>query len=338
MRERLAAARHAEQRLLREPVLEPVDELRDRLRLIARGREIRRRVVAVDRSWDERRRLALQVMHLKIAAPAQEKDPRLTIELAQRLRRIRPSATVSITARAQRLREQGRDIIVLSVGEPDFPTPEHIKAAAARRARAQRHEVHARRRLAAPQGGHRHEARARQRPALLAGAGARLDGREAVLLQRVPRPARPRRRGDRRRAVLGVVSRHGAARGRGARDRRDERRARLQDHGRAARGRADAEDAALDLEQPVQSDRRRLLGRGAARARRGVARSSARRRAQRRDLRAHPVDGPRARVLRGRVPGPLRPDADRQRHVEGLRHERLANRLRGRARCPSSRP
>jgi aspartate aminotransferase len=69
-------------------------------------------------------------MHLKIAAPAQEKDPRLTIELAQRLRRIRPSATVSITARAQRLREQGRDIIVLSVGEPDFPTPEHIKAAA----------------------------------------------------------------------------------------------------------------------------------------------------------------------------------------------------------------
>ena len=55
----------------------------------------------------------------------------MTIELAQRLQRIRPSATVSITARAQRLREQGRDIIVLSVGEPDFPTPEHVKAAAA---------------------------------------------------------------------------------------------------------------------------------------------------------------------------------------------------------------
>jgi aspartate aminotransferase len=55
----------------------------------------------------------------------------LTTELARRLQRIQPSATVSITARAQRLREQGRDIIVLSVGEPDFPTPEHIKAAAA---------------------------------------------------------------------------------------------------------------------------------------------------------------------------------------------------------------
>ena len=61
----------------------------------------------------------------------------MTIDLAQRLQRIRPSATVSITARAQRLREQGRDIIVLSVGEPDFPTPEHVKAGgASRRSRA----------------------------------------------------------------------------------------------------------------------------------------------------------------------------------------------------------
>jgi aspartate aminotransferase len=54
----------------------------------------------------------------------------LTIRLAHRLQRIRPSPTVSITALAGRLREQGRDMIVLSVGEPDFPTPEHIKAAA----------------------------------------------------------------------------------------------------------------------------------------------------------------------------------------------------------------
>jgi aspartate aminotransferase len=54
----------------------------------------------------------------------------LTIRLAHRLQRIRPSPTVSITALAGRLREQGRDMIVLSVGEPDFPTPEHVKAAA----------------------------------------------------------------------------------------------------------------------------------------------------------------------------------------------------------------
>jgi aspartate aminotransferase len=36
---------------------------------------------------------------------------------------------VSITAKALNLREQGRDIIALSAGEPDFPTPEHIRAA-----------------------------------------------------------------------------------------------------------------------------------------------------------------------------------------------------------------
>ena len=75
--------------------------------------------------------MAVRVSHLKIAAPGQDKVSPLTIELARRLQRIRPSATVSITARAQRLREQGRDIIVLSVGEPNFATPEHIKAAAA---------------------------------------------------------------------------------------------------------------------------------------------------------------------------------------------------------------
>jgi aspartate aminotransferase len=53
----------------------------------------------------------------------------LTIRLAQRLQRIRPSATVGITAKALNRREQGEDIISLSAGEPDFPTPEHIRAA-----------------------------------------------------------------------------------------------------------------------------------------------------------------------------------------------------------------
>lgn len=37
---------------------------------------------------------------------------------------------MGVTARATRLREQGRDIITLSVGEPDFDTPEHVKVAA----------------------------------------------------------------------------------------------------------------------------------------------------------------------------------------------------------------
>jgi aspartate aminotransferase len=54
----------------------------------------------------------------------------LSIQRAQRVQRIRPSATVSVTTRAMALEAQGKDIIRLSVGEPDFDTPEHIKQAA----------------------------------------------------------------------------------------------------------------------------------------------------------------------------------------------------------------
>ena len=54
----------------------------------------------------------------------------MSIRLAQRVQRIKPSATVSVTALAARLRDEGRDVIALSVGEPDFPTPPHICAAA----------------------------------------------------------------------------------------------------------------------------------------------------------------------------------------------------------------
>ncbi|MFL2547253.1 MAG: pyridoxal phosphate-dependent aminotransferase [Candidatus Rariloculaceae bacterium] len=54
----------------------------------------------------------------------------MTLRLAQRVQRIRPSPTVSITALAGRLREDGKDIIALSVGEPDFPTPPHVCEAA----------------------------------------------------------------------------------------------------------------------------------------------------------------------------------------------------------------
>jgi len=46
------------------------------------------------------------------------------------LSRIAPSRTNAMTDRAIALRAAGRDIISLSVGEPDFPTPDHVKAAA----------------------------------------------------------------------------------------------------------------------------------------------------------------------------------------------------------------
>lgn len=50
--------------------------------------------------------------------------------LSDRLARVKPSPTIAMTTRAADLRAQGRDIIGLSAGEPDFDTPEHIRQAA----------------------------------------------------------------------------------------------------------------------------------------------------------------------------------------------------------------
>ncbi len=50
--------------------------------------------------------------------------------LSDALARIKPSATLVITQKARDLKNQGRDVISLSVGEPDFETPDHIKEAA----------------------------------------------------------------------------------------------------------------------------------------------------------------------------------------------------------------
>jgi len=50
--------------------------------------------------------------------------------LSHRVQRIKPSATLAITARAKELKAAGKDIIGLGAGEPDFDTPDHIKSAA----------------------------------------------------------------------------------------------------------------------------------------------------------------------------------------------------------------
>tara|TARA_B100000945_G_C20390467_1_gene601954 strand:+ start:375 stop:1544 length:1170 start_codon:yes stop_codon:yes gene_type:complete len=50
--------------------------------------------------------------------------------IAERISRISPSATLQMTARAAELRSSGIDVINLSVGEPDFPTPRNIRDAA----------------------------------------------------------------------------------------------------------------------------------------------------------------------------------------------------------------
>jgi aspartate aminotransferase len=50
--------------------------------------------------------------------------------VADRMNRIDASPTMAITAKARALKAEGRDIISLSAGEPDFDTPEHVKQAA----------------------------------------------------------------------------------------------------------------------------------------------------------------------------------------------------------------
>ncbi len=51
-------------------------------------------------------------------------------KLTERIGRIKPSATMAVVAEADKLRQQGVDVVDLSVGEPHFATPQHIKDAA----------------------------------------------------------------------------------------------------------------------------------------------------------------------------------------------------------------
>ncbi len=50
--------------------------------------------------------------------------------LSDTLSRVKPSATIAVSAKARELKAEGRDVIGLGAGEPDFDTPDNIKAAA----------------------------------------------------------------------------------------------------------------------------------------------------------------------------------------------------------------
>jgi aspartate aminotransferase len=52
------------------------------------------------------------------------------LKLTERINRIEPSATMAVVAEADKLRQSGIDVVDLSVGEPHFSTPQHIKDAA----------------------------------------------------------------------------------------------------------------------------------------------------------------------------------------------------------------
>ena len=54
----------------------------------------------------------------------------MKISLSNRIQRVKPSITLAVTALADQLRAEGRDVIGLAAGQPDFDTPDYIKQAA----------------------------------------------------------------------------------------------------------------------------------------------------------------------------------------------------------------
>jgi len=53
----------------------------------------------------------------------------VTLPVSRRVQRVKPSATLAVTARAAKLKAEGHDVIGLGAGEPDFDTPRHIAQA-----------------------------------------------------------------------------------------------------------------------------------------------------------------------------------------------------------------
>ncbi|MCW9028716.1 MAG: pyridoxal phosphate-dependent aminotransferase [Kangiella sp.] len=54
----------------------------------------------------------------------------MAIQLSERVKLVKPSPTLAVAAKAKELKAEGRPIVGLGTGEPDFDTPEHIKQAA----------------------------------------------------------------------------------------------------------------------------------------------------------------------------------------------------------------
>jgi len=54
----------------------------------------------------------------------------MSVSLSERVQRVKPSPTLAVSQKAAELKAQGKDIIGLGTGEPDFDTPDNIKQAA----------------------------------------------------------------------------------------------------------------------------------------------------------------------------------------------------------------
>ena len=134
--------------------------------------------------------------------------------LAERIARVKPSATMAVTDKARALKAAGRDVIGLGAGEPDFDTPDNIKEAAIKAIRdGKAAKYTAVEGIAELRAAIARKFKRENELDLQAVADHRRHRRQAGAVQRVFSHAQSGRRGDHSRALLGELSRHGAARG-----------------------------------------------------------------------------------------------------------------------------
>ncbi len=131
--------------------------------------------------------------------------------LAAALDRVKPSATIAVSDKARQLKAEGRNVIGLGAGEPDFDTPANIKLAAIHAIEAGKTKYTAVDGIPELKAGDHRQVPARERPDLQAEPGHRRHGRQAGALQRADGDHQSRRRGDHSGALLGQLSRDGCA-------------------------------------------------------------------------------------------------------------------------------
>ena len=132
--------------------------------------------------------------------------------LADRLARIKPSATIAVTDKARALKAAGRDVIGLGAGEPDFDTPENIKEAAIKAIRdGKASKYTAVDGIPELKAAIARKFKRENELDLQAVADHRRHRRQAGALQRAGRDHQSGRRGDHPGALLGELSRDGAA-------------------------------------------------------------------------------------------------------------------------------
>ena len=136
--------------------------------------------------------------------------------LSDTLARVKPSPTIAVTNKARELKAAGRDVIGLGAGEPDFDTPQNIKDAAKRAIDAGKTKYTAVDGIPELKAGDLRQVPARERADYTPAQVTVGTGGKQIALQRADGDAEPGRRGDHPRALLGQLSRHGAAGGRHA--------------------------------------------------------------------------------------------------------------------------